>query len=171
MTIDTVSVPAPYPIQAPGAVLPAGANGASAFELAVMLGFVGNLAQWLAAQKGEEGEPGPPGPTTIEGLTDASDVFKALNVATSKLQRQALGALGAGDDASTLTVQANGVQTATALADLLVALLPAAPGFQAAFTKLFKVWVAGLPAYSGTGPAPVPAGEAYSNNGTPQIAQ
>ncbi len=58
----------------------------------------------------------------------------------------------------------------TALADRLTVLDPAASNFEAAFSRLFTAWVAGLPVYAGTGPAPVPAGRPFLNNGTPQIA-
>lgn len=57
-----------------------------------------------------------------------------------------------------------------ALADVLTS-FAARPEFQAAFTAMFKTWAAGLPVYSGTGAAPVPAGEPFLNDGTPQIAK
>jgi hypothetical protein len=35
-----------------------GARGLSAYEVAVIAGFVGTEAQWLASLKGEKGDPG-----------------------------------------------------------------------------------------------------------------
>ncbi|UIY44150.1 hypothetical protein [Methylobacterium radiotolerans] len=61
MTIDALNVPAAVPAQAPGAVLPAGPPGASAFALAVLAGFTGSLQDYLASLKGEKGEGGQRG--------------------------------------------------------------------------------------------------------------
>ena len=39
-----------------------------------------------------------------------------------------------------------------------------------AFGAAYAAWVATLPVYSGSGPAPVPSGEYYSNGGWPTKA-
>lgn len=46
-----------------------GADGASAYEVAVANGFVGTEAEWLASLEGEPGPTGPEGPAGPQGLT------------------------------------------------------------------------------------------------------
>ena len=49
-----------------------GANGASAYEVAVANGFVGTEAEWLASLEGPTGPQGPAGPTGPEGPQGAT---------------------------------------------------------------------------------------------------
>jgi hypothetical protein len=44
-----------------------GEDGASAYEVAVINGFVGNETQWLASLKGEKGDPGDQGIQGVQG--------------------------------------------------------------------------------------------------------
>lgn len=55
-----------------------GADGKSAYELAVAAGFVGTLAQWLASLKGEDGEDGTDG---APGPGGRVDVYHGSNAA------------------------------------------------------------------------------------------
>jgi len=72
---------------APGVALPAGPQGVPGKD-----GAPGS-----PGASGLPGTPGAPGPTTIAGLTDASDQFKALNVPGAADQRKAMGAAAAND--------------------------------------------------------------------------
>lgn len=47
----------PLPVQMTGG----GADGKSAYEIAVEHGFEGTEEEWLESLKGEKGDPGPPG--------------------------------------------------------------------------------------------------------------
>ena len=44
-----------------------GADGKSAYQIAIENGFEGTKAQWLASLKGEQGEIGPQGPQGMQG--------------------------------------------------------------------------------------------------------
>ena len=49
----------------------AGADGKSAYEIAVEQGFEGDVNEWLESLKGERGEqgiPGPQGPPGVDGV-------------------------------------------------------------------------------------------------------
>lgn len=46
---------------------PAGADGKSAYQIAVSNGFVGTETAWLASLKGEKGDPGEQGPAGADG--------------------------------------------------------------------------------------------------------
>lgn len=70
-----------------------------------------------------------------------------------------------------IKVEADGSNKVQSLSTIVQALDPTGTGFQDAFTALFKVWAKNLPVYSGTGPAPVAAGEPFMNGGNVQIAQ
>jgi hypothetical protein len=59
-----------------------GADGASAYELAVAGGFVGTQAQWLASLVGPQGAPGSNGAAGADGA-DGSDGASAYQVAVS----------------------------------------------------------------------------------------
>ena len=50
---------------------PPGHHGLSAYQIAVLFGFQGTEAEWLASLEGEPGPPGPPG--------DISQVFDGGN--------------------------------------------------------------------------------------------
>lgn len=51
---------------------PKGDNGKSAYEIAVMNGYVGTIDEWLASLKGETGETGATGPQGEKGETGAT---------------------------------------------------------------------------------------------------
>jgi hypothetical protein len=59
----------PGPQGEPGANGTNGVDGRSAYELAVISGFVGTQAEWLASLKGDTGLTGPKGDTGNMGLT------------------------------------------------------------------------------------------------------
>ena len=46
---------------------PAGANGLSAYQIAVSQGFTGNVSQWLDSLRGDTGATGPQGPQGLQG--------------------------------------------------------------------------------------------------------
>jgi hypothetical protein len=69
------------------------------------------------------------------------------------------------------SITATGGATAKSLSTWMTAIDPAATGFAALFQTAFLAWFVTLPVYSGTGPAPVAAGQPFNNNGTIQIAQ
>lgn len=51
-----------------------GADGKSAYELAVEAGFVGTLAQWLASLRGEKGDKGDKGERGLQGIQGVQGV-------------------------------------------------------------------------------------------------
>lgn len=63
---------------APGAPGADGEDGASAYEIAVAAGFVGDQAAWLASLKGEQGDPGTPGADGADGAPGADGSDAAL---------------------------------------------------------------------------------------------
>lgn len=52
----------------------AGADGKSAYEIAVEQGFEGDVNEWLESLKGERGEQGEQGPAGQDGI-DGADGF------------------------------------------------------------------------------------------------
>lgn len=70
-----------------------------------------------------------------------------------------------------IKVEADGSNKVQSLSTIVQALDPTGTGFQAAFGALALAWFNALPVYSGSGPAPVPAGKFFNNNGTLQLAQ
>src|SRR5690625_1408781 len=59
----------------------AGADGKSAYEIAVEQGFEGDVNEWLESLKGERGEqgiPGPQGPPGVDGV-DGKDGTNGTN--------------------------------------------------------------------------------------------
>lgn len=66
---------------------------------------------------------------------------------------------------------AAGSGDARMIEDWLAAIDPNAPAFLELFGAMFMRFLASRPVYSGDGPAPVPAGELFLNNGIPQVAQ
>lgn len=58
-------------VGAGGVVGPPGADGLSAYEVAVAEGFVGDEAAWLASLEGPQGIQGIPGPQGIQGVPGA----------------------------------------------------------------------------------------------------
>ncbi len=105
----------------------------------------------------------PPAAAESLSITDALEIEQDGSGSVT------LGALLAFLVANFKVTRADG--SAVELQDVLAALDPGSAGFQAAFNALFKAYLAGLPKDQGTGVAPVPAGEVFSNNGTPQLAQ
>lgn len=75
--VATVEVVAgiPGPAGEPGRTGPAGANGLSAYQVAVANGFVGSEAQWLASLTGPAGEPGQVGATGPAGSDAPRGVY------------------------------------------------------------------------------------------------
>lgn len=52
-----------------------GADGDSAYEIAVDNGFVGSESEWLESLKGDPGDDGAPGTTSWSGITDKPSTF------------------------------------------------------------------------------------------------
>lgn len=63
-----VSESNPLPVTGAGG----GADGKSAYEIAVENGFVGTETEWLASLKGDTGATGPAGPKGDTGATGAT---------------------------------------------------------------------------------------------------
>jgi len=84
--ITALTVVAATPAQNTGSVLPAGVQGASAYQLAVANGFVGTEAQWLASLAVS---------AKASALTDVIETIRAALTATSL--EDALGQLNALD--------------------------------------------------------------------------
>jgi len=53
----------------PGPPGPSGIDGDSAYDIAVLNGFVGTEVEWLASLEGDVGLPGPPGATEASGVS------------------------------------------------------------------------------------------------------
>lgn len=106
-------------------------------------------------------------PVAAAGSLNETD---ALELEQDGSRSLTLAILLAWIEANASITPANG-GTKAQLTTLLQALDPNSAGFQASFHKLFKSWAAGLKVYSGSGPAPVAAGEPFINNGFIQIAQ
>ena len=75
---------------APGEPGPAGADGKSAYEIAVGNGFSGSETEWLESLRGEpgpQGEPGAPGYTPVNGVDyfTESDKAKLVNAVLAAL--------------------------------------------------------------------------------------
>ena len=73
----TLASPVPTAGGTPIIVGPPGADGKSAYQLAVLAGFVGDEAAWLASLKGSKGDTGSPGPGVPAGGADGQVVAKA----------------------------------------------------------------------------------------------
>lgn len=60
-----------------------GADGASAYQIALQQGFVGTEAQWLASLKGADGAPGQDGQDGAPGLPGPAGTVTAPNTAAT----------------------------------------------------------------------------------------
>ena len=79
----TLASPVPTAGGTPIIMGPAGEPGKSAYQLAVLAGFVGDEAAWLASLKGPKGDTGSPGPgggpTYVELTQAAYDALPVKN--------------------------------------------------------------------------------------------
>lgn len=74
-----------------------GADGSSAYEIAVEHGFDGTETQWLASLKGEDGAPGTPGQNGADGHTPVKGVDYFTAADKSEIAAAAAAAIDLGD--------------------------------------------------------------------------
>lgn len=79
-----------------------GADGLSAYELAVQQGYDGTLDDWLASLKGDQGDPGPQGPKGADAVVDQTYSPDSENAMSGKAVAEALkGVSGGGGEGGT----------------------------------------------------------------------
>ena len=64
----------------------AGADGKSAYEIAVEEGFVGTKAEWLASLKGDDGEDGAPGENGTDGVSPVANITEENGIYTIHIE-------------------------------------------------------------------------------------
>jgi hypothetical protein len=155
-------------------VPPTGFVGPSAYDIAVLNGFVGNEAAWLASLHAND-RPYVDAQDEATRITAAADASAKASAAQSVAISAATAALltHEADHANPhgTTAAQVGAYTTAQTDTLLAAKADTTSLTSAWFETLFLAWVASLPVYSGSGPAPVPSGQPFNNGGVIMIAQ